>query len=408
MDIVVIAHRVPYPADKGEKIRTFHQLSYLVTQGHSLTVFAPAENATDVEFARQLAAKLSIRVYTAPLASGGWRKVRALLMGQAISASYFYSRALQRLITQSLQQQAPDAVLATSSAVAIYAEKAIQPLSATFRPRLLMDFMDLDSDKWQQYSAKARWPMNWVYQREARLVAKLEQQIYHTFDQSFFISANEVSLFSRQLAETSKVAVLANGLDTKAFYPGPVKDPSRVAAAPVFLFTGVMDYLPNEDAVLWFVEAMWPQLRQQYPAATFYIAGMNPSKRIQQLAKQPGVVVTGYVEDILPYYHQADIFVGPFRLARGVQNKILQAMACGLPIVTTPLGAEGIACEDGQQLLLATEPTQFVAAIKHLLAEPVIRQQLSAAALQLIQQHYSWQGVLAPLAASLTAQQGQS
>jgi glycosyltransferase involved in cell wall biosynthesis len=153
---------------------------------------------------------------------------------------------------------------------------------------------------------------------------------------------------------------------------------------------------------------MWPQLRQQYPAATFYIAGMNPSKRIQQLAKQPGVVVTGYVEDILPYYHQADIFVGPFRLARGVQNKILQAMACGLPIVTTPLGAEGIACEDGQQLLLATEPTQFVTAIKHLLAEPVIRQQLSAAALQLIQQHYSWQGVLAPLAASLTAQQGQS
>lgn len=407
MDIVVIAHRVPYPADKGEKIRTFHQLSYLVAQGHSVTVFAPAENAADVEFARQLAAKLSIRVYTAPLLPAWWRKVRALLTRQAISASHFYSQALQQLITQSLQQQAPEAILATSSAVAVYAEKAIQPLAVTSRPRLLMDFMDLDSDKWHQYSATARWPMNRVYRREARLVAKLEQQIYHTFDQSFFISANEVSLFSRQLAETSKVAVLANGLDTQTFYPGSIRDPQQVSAAPVFLFTGVMDYLPNEDAVLWFVEAMWPQIRQMYPAATFYIAGMNPSKRIQQLAKQPGVLVTGYVEDILPYYHQADIFVGPFRLARGVQNKILQAMACGLPIVTTPLGAEGIACEDGQHLLLASDPAQFVAAITRLLAEPALRQQLSATALHLIQQHYSWQGVLAPLAASLTAQQGQ-
>ncbi|MDD4863070.1 MAG: TIGR03087 family PEP-CTERM/XrtA system glycosyltransferase [Alishewanella agri] len=407
MDIVVIAHRVPYPADKGEKIRTFHQLSYLVSQGHTIKVFAPAESTTDVEFARQLAAKLSIRVYTAPLLPAWWRKVRALLTGQAISASHFYSQALQQLITQSLQQQAPDAILATSSAVAVYAEKAIQPLAVTSRPRLLMDFMDLDSDKWHQYSATARWPMNRVYRREARLVAKLEQQIYHTFDQSFFISANEVSLFSRQLAETSKVAVLANGLDTQTFYPGSVRDPQQVSAAPVFLFTGVMDYLPNEDAVLWFVEAMWPQIRQMYPAATFYIAGMNPSKRIQQLAKQPGVLVTGYVEDILPYYHQADIFVGPFRLARGVQNKILQAMACSLPIVTTPLGAEGIACEDGQHLLLASDPAQFVAAITRLLAEPALRQQLSATALHLIQQHYSWQGVLAPLAASLTAQQGQ-
>ena len=133
---------------------------------------------------------------------------------------------------------------------------------------------------------------------------------------------------------------------------------------------------------------------------------MNPSKRVQHLAKQPGVVVTGYVADILPYYHQADIFVGPFRLARGVQNKILQAMACGLPIVTTPLGAEGIACQDGQHLLLASDPQQFVTAISRLLAAPALRLQLSDAAVKLIQQQYSWHGVLAPLSASLSKQEG--
>lgn len=406
MDIVVIAHRVPYPADKGEKIRTFHQLSYLVSQGHTIKVFAPAESTTDIEFARQLAEKLAIEVYTAPLAPGWWRKIRALLSGQAISASHFYSDALQQLINVNIQQQLPEVILATSSAVAVYAEEATKVLPAASQPRLLMDFMDLDSDKWRQYSVTANWPMNWVYRREARLVAQLEWQIYHSFDRSFFISANEVSLFSRELAETSKVAVLANGLDTQAFYPGPARDPQQVNAAPVFLFTGVMDYLPNEDAVIWFVEAMWPEIRQQFPAASFYIAGMNPSKRVQQLAKQPGVVVTGYVADILPYYHQADIFVGPFRLARGVQNKILQAMACGLPIVTTPLGAEGIACQDGQHLLLASDPQQFVAAISRLMAAPALRLQLSDAAVKLIQQQYSWRGVLAPLSASLSKQEG--
>lgn len=406
MDIVVIAHRVPYPADKGEKIRTFHQLSYLVAQGHSVTVFAPAENAVDVTFARQLSEKLSIGVYTAPLASGWWRKVRALLMGQAISASHFYSHTLLQLINQSFNQQVPKVILATSSAMAIYVQYAIQHMPTSSRPRLLIDFMDLDSDKWRQYSATACWPMNWVYRREARLVAKLEQQSYHIFDQSFFISANEVNLFSRKLTETSKVAVLANGLDTNTFYPGPAREPQQITAAPVFLFTGVMDYLPNEDAVSWFVETMWPQIRKQYPAASFYIAGMNPSKRVQQLAKQPGVVVTGYVPDILPYYHQADIFVGAFRLARGVQNKILQAMACGLPIVTTPLGSEGISCEHGKHLFVASDPNHFVAAIEQLLTTPELRLQFSEAAVQLIQKNYSWHSVLAPLSASLTLQQG--
>lgn len=397
MDIMIVAHRVPYPADKGEKIRTFHQLKYLVEQGFQLTVFAPVERPQELEYASQLAQALSIKVITAPLPAAWWRKLKALCCNRAMSEMHFYSQALQQQLSAAVQASAPRAMLATSSAMAPYISKAVSQLGAAKRPLLLMDFMDLDSDKWRQYSVTAGWPMRWVYRREAKLVAQLEQQIYRNFDHCFFISANEVELFGQQLSDTAKVSVLANGLDTQAFYPAEPKATDQVATAPVFLFTGVMDYLPNEDAVLWFVEAMWPLIRQRYPQAKFYIAGMQPSKRIQQLEKQPGVIVTGYVDAILPYYQQADIFVGPFRLARGVQNKILQAMACGLPIVTTPLGAEGIACRAEQHLLLAATESEFVAAIFRLLEDQALRLTLRQQAVALISDHYSWDGVLQPL-----------
>lgn len=397
MDIMIVAHRVPYPADKGEKIRTFHQLKYLVEQGFQLTVFAPVERPQELEYASQLAKELSIKVITAPLPAAWWRKLKALCCNRAMSEMHFYSQALQQQLSIAVQASAPRAMLATSSAMAPYISKAVSQLGSAKRPLLLMDFMDLDSDKWRQYSVTASWPMRWVYRREAKLVAQLEQQIYRNFDHSFFISANEVELFGQQLSDTTKVSVLANGLDTQAFYPAEPKAADQVAAVPVFLFTGVMDYLPNEDAVLWFVEAMWPLIRQRYPQAKFYIAGMQPSKRIQQLEKQLGVIVTGYVDAILPYYQQADIFVGPFRLARGVQNKILQAMACGLPIVTTPLGAEGIACRAEQHLLLAATESEFVAAIFRLLEDQVLRLTLRQQAVALISDHYSWDGVLQPL-----------
>ncbi len=405
MKILVLAHRVPYPADKGEKIRTYHQIKYLVEQGHQLTVLAPLEDDAEQGFAEALQQKLGIDVITARLGSGLGRKISAVLRGLAVSQSHFFSPALLAQFKQLLTTEQPDTVLCTSSAMALYLDHAGLSEQAKRDCTLLMDFMDLDSDKWQQYARQASIPMRWVYQREARLVARAERQIYQQFDRCFFISDNEVTLFSQQLTDASKVSVLANGLDTSAFYPASA--PAN-ATEPVFLFTGVMNYKPNEDAVLWFVQSMWAQVRQQYPSARFIIAGMSPSAKIQQLASQPGVEVTGYVDDILPYYHQASIFIAPFRLARGVQNKILQAMACGLPVITTPMGAEGIACQPGEHLLTAQTEAEFLQCIAEVQQNPALRQALQQNGPELIRQRYSWEGVLQPLQRILAAKEEAS
>jgi glycosyltransferase involved in cell wall biosynthesis len=187
---------------------------------------------------------------------------------------------------------------------------------------------------------------------------------------------------------------MGNGLDTSTFYPPKVKQPN---SGPVFLFTGVMDYKPNEDAVIWFVNKCWPSIVAEHPNAKFIIAGMNPSTDISKLANDKSIEVTGFVDDILPYYHQADIFVAPFRLARGVQNKVLQAFACELPVISTPMGAEGILCQAGQDVLIASTPDEFIAQANQLIARPEFAKSIGQSALQIIQNHYSWKSQLQPL-----------
>ena len=247
--------------------------------------------------------------------------------------------------------------------------------------------MDLDSDKWKQYSTMSYWPMRWVYKREARLLAKLEHRIQQTFEHCFFISQNEVDLFHKQVGATQNVHVLGNGIDTSVFYP-PEKKTNNTD--PVFIFTGVMNYKPNIDAVLWFMKHAWGLIRNKYPEARFIIAGMNPSSAIQQLDRNLGIEVTGFIDDILPYYHQADYFVAPFTIARGVQNKILQAFACGLPVVTSSMGAEGIECRDGEHIIIAGTGEEYLQAINKLESSPSLKTKITDAALKLIHEKYSW------------------
>jgi len=397
MNIIYLSHRVPFPADKGEKIRTYHQLEYLAKQGHSIAVFSPLETQKEQLFSDGLARALPVSVHCALLPSGLWRKGVSLMQSKPVSVSHFYSRRLQQQIDAHLARQPVDAVVCTSSAMADYVFRSaeLSARSGRSRPRLIMDFMDLDSDKWHQYQQQSEGIMRWVYQRESHLLSGMEQRIYHAFDACLFISENEVDLFSIELGERTKLHVSANGLDTQSFYP-PTKTIKK-PRGPNLLFTGVMNYKPNEDAVLWFVKTQWPEVRARWPDARFVIAGMTPSNRVQALAEHDGIEVTGYVTDILPYYHRADVFIAPFRLARGVQNKILQAFACGVPVVTTGKGAEGIACQHNEHLLVGETPDAMIEAIDRLVNNADLVQRLKNNALSLVQQSYSWQGQLAGL-----------
>jgi len=395
VNILFLAHRVPFPANKGEKIRTFNQVKYLTEAENKISVCAPLEHEEELAFFKELREQYCHSVSFSALSNKLIRLTRGLLSGKALSVANFYSANLQNQFDNMLIKGDYQTIICTSSAMAeyIYRSKALNILET--KPQLLMDFMDLDSDKWQQYANTSSWPMKWIYQREAKLLSEYEQKITCDFDCSFFIADAEVELFKSQVQDleksSGKVHTLGNGMDTELFTPAEIKPNNK---APVFLFTGVMDYKPNIDAVVWFVEKIWPAIINKFPAAKFIIAGMNPSAQVKALEKSSGIEVTGFVDDILPYYHQSDYFVAPFRLARGVQNKVLQAFACGLPVISTPMGAEGIDCIADESILIANNSDEFLTCIENLENNDVFYQRIKNNALNLINEHYSWQGKL--------------
>jgi sugar transferase (PEP-CTERM/EpsH1 system associated) len=404
MKILFISHRVPFPPNKGEKIRTFHQLKHLKELGHHIHLFSPYEDKTELAHFNQLRETWCTSVEATPLKPKVIRLLTGLVKGQPMSVANFYDKTLQQKFDQFLSGNTVDAIICSASSVAEYIFKSTALPALDKKPLLIMDFMDVDSDKWGQYQQSSSFPMSMVYAREQRLLAEYEKKIVKKFDASYLIAQAEVTLFNQSVMQSDKVHVMGNGLDTSVFYPSKVKQPNP---APVFLFTGVMDYKPNEDAVIWFVNTCWPSIITQHPNARFVIAGMNPSADINQLANDKSIEVTGFVDDILPYYHQADIFVAPFRLARGVQNKVLQAFACALPVISTPMGAEGILCQADQDILIASIPEEFIAQANQLIAQTELAKSIGQSALHIIKQHYSWQGQLQPLVNLLDSEDKQ-
>lgn len=402
MNIVILSHRVPYPPNKGEKIRTFHQLKRLCELGHQVHLFSPYEAKAELAFFQALDEQLCSSVHAQYINKKPVRLISGILKNQPLSVANFYNTTLQQRLDTFLTEQNVDVILCSASSMAEYVINSDVLKGLAKPPLLLMDFMDVDSDKWAQYAQNSNIPMRWVYAREQNLLAKYEKQIAELFNASFLIAQAEVSLFNQTVFETDKVHVMGNGLDTDSFYPPEMKAPND---APIFLFTGVMDYKPNVDAVVWFVEHCWAAITAHSPNARFIIAGMNPNNDVNKLTGVSGVEVTGFVDDILPYYHQADIFVAPFRLARGVQNKVLQAFSCGLPVISTPMGAEGILCEADKDLLLANDPQSFIQQALRLIEDRSLATKLGKNAAHLIAAHYSWDSQLEPLVAMLEQEQ---
>jgi polysaccharide biosynthesis protein PslH len=392
MAILFITQRVPYPPNKGEKLRTYHQIKHLLDKGYGITVACPIADKQEAEYAQALTDKLGVEVISAPLRNTAVAYISALLKRQSLSEAKFYSASLMSLIKQALADQPYTAIVCSASSLAQY----IWDIPAANTPqkniRKVMDFMDLDSDKWAQYATKAPWPMRWVYSREALKVRQLEQRIVADFDSTFFISQKEVDLFEKQQPQLIQHDVMAigNGIETEYFSPKPSQEQHVLAT---YLFVGVMDYKPNIDAVLWFCEYVWPSILRRTPNAKFVIAGMSPSKVIKDLARQPSIQVTGFVENILPYFHQADVFVAPFQIARGVQNKVLQAMACGIPVITSSLGAEGIEAVQHEELLIANNANEYMEIIAQL-TDSKRYQVVANAAIARIAMDYSWGGQL--------------
>jgi sugar transferase (PEP-CTERM/EpsH1 system associated) len=390
MRILYLAQRVPYPPDRGDKILTYRQIVHLA-RNHEVSVACLADGPEDLDNVAGLR-PLVASVDAVPLRRrhARWRALAALARGIPLTAAYFNEHKLHECVAARMEACRFDAVLVYSSGMAQFVEKYDGV------PRI-MQFADLDSLKWEQYARNSRPPFRWVYGIEARRLLCYERHIAATFSHSLVTTARELQDFAR-LIPGAPVSCVKNGVDLDYFQP---LDLTREKASLVF--TGVMDYFPNVHGVNWFCREVLPLIREQVPGVTFTACGARPNAAVQALAQLPGVKVTGRVPDVRPYLSRAEVGVVPLHMARGIQNKLLEAMSMGLPTVTTTPAFAGAGATDGKDLLVADRAADFAAAVVRLLQDEGLRTRLGRSARAFIEKNYRWETQLVHLDAVLAA-----
>lgn len=353
--LLFLAHRLPYPPNKGDKIRSFHLLRrlashYRIFLGSFVDAPEDERHAGALQEMCEGLKILRLRPRWAKLAS-----LRGLLQGDPLTVPYYRRTDLATWVDRTIAERGIRRALVFSSGMAPYL------LGARYSGlRRVIDFVDVDSDKWAQYAGTTSRLTRWIYRREAVRLLALERRIAGEFDGSVFVSAAEAELFRKLAPESAdKVSFAYNGVDTVYFDPDlPLPSPYAAAECPL-VFTGAMDYWPNVDAACWFAEQILPRVRARVPDAVFYVVGARPVPAAQRLARLPGVKVTGQVVDVRPYLRHAVAVVAPLRIARGIQNKVLEGMAMARPVVVTPAALEGIEAIDHEEVLVAADADQF-------------------------------------------------
>lgn len=356
-DLLFLSQRLPYPPTKGEKIRAFHELEYL-SRSYDVHLGCLADDPADMAYVDTVramcrdihVARIDPRVAKATC-------LRGLLTNEALSVTFFRDRGLAAWVRGVIDRVRPAITFVYSSNMAPY----VLGLPAT--GRRIIDLVDVDSEKWRALGQARRGPMRLVYRREWRKVSALEQRVARAFDRSVLVSDAEAALFASQVPDcAARIRGISNGVDHRYFDPAQRFE----CLEPSFVFTGTMDYPPNVDAVAWFATNVLPLIRRSVPAARFTIVGASPAPEVSKLAAIDGVTVTGRVPDVRPYLANAIAAVAPMRIARGIQNKVLEAMAMARPVVLTRGALEGIDADPGREVALADTAADFAAACVHL------------------------------------------
>lgn len=372
-EILFLAHRVPFPPDRGDKIRSFHVLRHLAARAR-VHLVAFADDPRDLAPAPPHRALVDECVIVPRTKSRIRASVEALATAQPVSLAAFAHPQVERAVRDILARRPIDAIYVFSGQMAQYL-----PVSG---PRTIMDFVDLDSAKFAAYAQDAGGVTRHMMQREARLLATFEREVAGRVDASLFVSGAEAALLPGSLA-------VENGIDTKRYDPAVPHVPV-VGQGPLVVFTGQMDYRPNIEAVLWFAREMLPRI----PDVRFAIVGRAPDAEVRALARDR-VIVTGEVADVRGWLAAASVVVAPLKLARGVQNKVLEAMAMARPVVASSAAAEGI--DHDSTIRVASDADAFVAAVNALLADPAAARALGDAARARVIARYDWGAALAPL-----------
>ena len=382
-DLLFLAHRSPFPPDRGDKIRAYNVLKYLAERKRA-HLLAFADDRRDLDDGGLASLTASRKVL--------WRgksrvtaTVQALAQGKPASLTAFDDKAMHDAVAELLAREAIDTIYVFSGQMAQYV-----PADAT--ARVIMDFCDMDSLKFADYARGARGPMRWLMSREADTLQAFEQATANRVDASLFVSAAEAQLFRVRTGATN-VQVIENGIDIDYFDPNATFDPVE-EPGPLIVFTGQMDYRPNVEAVTWFAHDILPAIRAAYPMARFAIVGRNPTDAVRALASD-AVIVTGEVCDVRGWLAAAACVVAPLRIARGIQNKVLEAMAMARPVVASDPAAEGID-HDGAIVSGATAD-DIARAVIVLLGNQDAADALGRNAREQVRQRYGWSARLAPL-----------
>ncbi len=401
-EILFLAHRIPFPPDRGDKIRSHHVLKRLAELApvHVATLAEDEFDLAEEKALAAMAASYHLARRSKPLPLAG---LEALASGKPVSVTAFHSRGLEAWVARVLATRPIGAIYVFSGQMGHY-------VPASFKGRLIMDFVDVDSAKFEAYGRKKAGPRGWIDAREGRELAREETRLAARADISLLISDEERDLFVSRLPCSAKanVQTMGNGLDAVFFDPARVGPASELAAiaGPKILFTGQMDYAPNIEAAERAIQTVMPLVRASCPEATFHVVGRSPPESLLAHHGSNGNYVWGRVPDMREWLKGADLALVPLDIARGVQNKVLEAMAMSLPVVLSPGAATGIPARDGEHFMIGASDRELADAVIGLLESPDRAKAMGTAAREWIVAEASWQAALAPLAGWLGSKPG--
>lgn len=382
--ILFLAHRIPYPPNKGDKIRSWHFFKHLA-ENHEVHVSFFIDDPLDLQFVDHIDGMCAsvTWAFASPLKQK-IASLRGLLNGKSLTEMAYPSKSFRKSVSQKLVDGI-DLIFLYSAATATF-------LPNTIQQPIITDLVDVDSAKWEAYAHSAKFPVNMIYAREGRCLGAFEAALAKRSEASILVSGDEAKLFESRLSRMgmqTAVCGIENGVNIDVFDPAKYST-EKQPREPVLLFTGAMDYAPNIEAVIWFADHVFPSLRQEFPDLLFRIAGRPVASQVQALDQIDGIEVVGPVDDMAQEIAAASVIVAPLQTARGIQNKVLEGMAMAKPVVCTSAANEGINAPSGKCVLQADLPVDFARAVKDLLLSPATRKEIGRNARTFVTENFSW------------------
>ncbi|UIP05651.1 TIGR03087 family PEP-CTERM/XrtA system glycosyltransferase [Erythrobacter sp. SDW2] len=392
-EILFLGHRIPFPPDRGDKIRSHHLLKALAQLApvHVGTFGeTEADMAAEADLAQVGASHCLVR-RTKPLPLAG---LEALGSGKPVSLTAWDSAALRVWVARTLAERPIDTIFVFSGQMGQY-------VPDSFSGRVVIDLCDVDSAKFEAYGRGGSFPRSIIDRREGRVLAREEERLAHRADVTLLISDNEANLFRSRLknAAGTDIRAIRNGIDAELFDPAQVQLHPELSGAsgPQMVFTGQMDYQPNIVAAERVIHAILPGIRAQHPGATFHIVGRAPAPKLLLHDGKDNIRVWGEVPDVKPFLAAADLVIAPLTIARGIQNKVLEAMAMARPVLVSPEAATGIDAEDGKHFAIAADDRMMIGRALALIEERDEAAAMGRSAREYVLRNQSWPAMLTPL-----------